>query len=87
MPHIRFIKLACGCGAEYKVRIERIGEGTPFECVSCGAQIAVQPFAEVLELLHRYSELVLKIEERLEIDGDTVIPKARGVQHTPNIWR
>ena len=65
------------------MRIERIGEGTPFECVSCGAQIAVQPFAEVLELLHRYSELVLKIEERLEIDGDTVIPKARGVQHTP----
>lgn len=86
MPHIRFIKLACGCGAEYKVRIERIGEGTPFECVSCGAQIAVRPYAEVLELLHRYSELVLKIEKHLVIDGDTAAPRRDGVQIGPNIW-
>jgi len=27
----------CGCGAEYKGRIERIAEGTPFAGVSCGA--------------------------------------------------
>ena len=74
MPRIRFIKLSCGCGAEYKVRIERIGEGVPFECVSCGAQVEVTPFADLLEFVHRYTEIVLKLEERVTVEGDTVVP-------------
>lgn len=85
MPRIRFLRLRCDCGAEYKVRMERIGEGEPFECEPCGAQIAVRPFAGVLELLHRYSELVLRIEEDLEIEGDRVTPKKQGVTVGPSL--
>lgn len=85
LPRIRFLKISCACGAEYKVRMERIGEGEPFECVSCGAQIAVRPFAGVLELLHRYSELVLRLEEDLEIEGDRVTPKKQGVTVGPSL--
>lgn len=87
MPRIRFLWLRCGCGAEYKVRVERIGEGEPSECVLCGAQIAVRPFAGVLELLHRYSELVLRLEEDLEIEGDTVTPKKQGVTVGPSPYK
>lgn len=32
--------------------MERVGEGTPFECVSCGAQMEVRQYADILELLH-----------------------------------
>ncbi|MBI2954235.1 MAG: hypothetical protein HYY30_07975 [Chloroflexi bacterium] len=74
MPRIRFIRLTCGCDAEYKLRIERIGEGIPFECVSCGAHVEVQQYADLLERLHRYTELVLKLERMLVIEGDTVSP-------------
>lgn len=86
MPRIRFIRLCCGCGAEYKVRIERIGEGVPFECVSCGAQVEVRRYAGLLEMLHRYSELVLALEERLVLEGDTVTPRP-GVERIPSVFR
>jgi hypothetical protein len=85
LPRIRLLKISCARGAEYKVRMERIGEGEPFECEPCGAQIAVRPFAGVLELLHRYSELVLRIEEDLEIEGDRVTPKKQGVTVGPSL--
>ncbi len=76
MPRIRFLRLRYGCGAEYKVRIERIAHGAPFECVSCDAPVDVRPYAGLLELLHRYSELVLRLEEQISIEGDTATPLA-----------
>ena len=85
MPRIRFLRLRCGCGAEYKVRIERIADGTPFECVSCGAPVDVRPYAGLLELLHRYGELVLKPEEQVSIEGDTATPLPP-VSRAPSLW-
>ena len=85
MPRIRFLRLRCGCGAEYKVRTERIAEGAAFECVSCGAAVEVRPYAGLLELLHRYSELVLRLEQQVSIEGDTVTPLPP-VGRAPSLW-
>ncbi len=82
---IRFLRLRCGCGVEYKVRIERIAEGAPFECLSCGATVEVRPYSGLLELLHRSSELVLKLEEQVTIDGDTATPLSP-VSRAPSVW-
>ncbi len=74
MPRIRWIMLHCGCGGAHKVRVERLADGKPLECCSCGAALDAQGFIEELELLHRYSEIVLKLEERFALEGDTVTP-------------
>ena len=67
------------------MRIERIADG-PFECVSCGAQTEVAPFADLLELMHRYTEIVLKLEERVTVEGDTAVPLPKQPTKTRVTW-
>jgi hypothetical protein len=75
MPRIRFLRVPCPqCGAEYPVRIERLTDGAPFECLACGAQVALGDFAPLLELINRYSEAVLKLEQHAVIDGESASP-------------
>lgn len=45
MPKIRFIQVSCGhCGASYKVRLEKVAERAPFECLACGASVETAPY-------------------------------------------
>jgi hypothetical protein len=79
MPRVRFVRLTCGCRAEYKVRVERLCDGD-FECVSCGANVSVAEYADLVPLLHRYSEIVMEIERACQVEGDTVVPLSRGLR-------
>lgn len=73
MPHIRFIRLTCGCGAEHKVRLEEVADKASFECVSCGHQVETAPYVDVLDMIYQYSSLILKLEERFSLDGDVAV--------------
>ena len=78
MPRVRFIGISCPhCGAEYRVRLERIG-GEPFECVSCGDSIDTRAYVDLLKSIHRYSEAVLDLEAVGTLDGETLRPRAQG---------
>lgn len=49
MPRIRFLKLTCGhCGVDYKVRLEKVADRMPFECLACGASIETAQYAGCL---------------------------------------
>lgn len=75
MPKIRFIQVTCAhCGAAYRVRLEKVESREPFECLACGDSVPVEPFIELLKLLHQYSALVLDLERTFTLEGDTAIP-------------
>jgi hypothetical protein len=85
MPEIRFIIVHCKhCGAGYKVRLERINR-TPFECLTCGDAVALAPYLPMLETIHRYSEIVVRIEDHFLLDGDTLTPRP-GVTAAPSLY-
>ncbi len=86
MPRIRFILVKCShCGASYKVRLERIERREPFECLTCGDPVALAQYVPLLEVLYRYSEVVLKVENHGRVDNDVLVP-IEGVQHAPSIF-
>lgn len=73
MPKIKFILVRCPhCGAEYKVRLERIGQ--PFECLTCGLNVETAEYLKLVEIGYKYSEVVVKIEQVASVDGDVLIP-------------
>jgi uncharacterized Zn finger protein len=75
MPKIRFIQVHCPhCGAEYRVRLEKIETRQPFECLECGGSVPVEQFVEVLKLVRQYSVIVIDLESAFTLEGDTAIP-------------
>jgi|LFRM01.2.fsa_nt_gb ribosomal protein S27E len=78
MPRIRFIRVRCPhCGVEYKVRLDRIEDRQPFECLACGGPVAVEQYVGVLKLLREYSALVVELENAFTLDGDIAVPLPR----------
>ncbi|MBI2954240.1 MAG: hypothetical protein HYY30_08000 [Chloroflexi bacterium] len=72
MPRIRFIKVACERrGAEYRVRLEKIADRAPFECLKCGANIETTHYAGILELICQHSAMMVKPEDLFTLEGDT----------------
>ncbi len=75
IPRIRFILTHCSrCGAEYRVRLERIG-GEPREYLSCGDPLDTRAYVEVLQAINRYREAIPDLEAAGKIDGETLNPK------------
>lgn len=76
MPKIKYILIGCPqCGTEYKVRLEKIESRKQFECLSCGGDVEVTQYLDLVKKTYRFSELVIDIEELAEIDGEILIPR------------
>ncbi len=87
MPRIRFIQVTCAhCGAVYKVRLERIERREPFECLTCGTPVQVEPFIGMLEAVYRYSEAALKVENHGTVEGEVLVPPS-GVTVGPSPYK
>lgn len=87
MPKIRFIQVRCPhCGAEYRVRLEKVESRQSFECLECGGTVPVEQFVPLLKLLHQYSVLMLDLEGAFTLEGETAVPRS-GVQHLPSLYR
>lgn len=78
MPPIKFILIKCGCGAEYRVRLEKVAAREAFECPTCGKPVEVAPWAAGLVALHELSAKVVAAEEVfvLDLETQTAVPRA-----------
>lgn len=86
MPKIRFFLISCPrCNAEYKVRLERVEDRKPFECLACGEIVILQEMGDLLKIVHDYSKAVIDLETHGKVEADTfILPKK--VQVLPSIY-
>lgn len=76
MPKIKFILVRCPhCQSEYKVRLDRIG--SPFECLTCSFDVETSEYLKLVEISYKYSEVVVKIEQLADVDGEVLIPRRK----------
>lgn len=75
MPKIHFFLVTCPhCGAKYKIKLERIETRETLECYACGDSIDARPYADMLDLIYAYSQVVVKLEGHGKVDEDVFIP-------------
>jgi hypothetical protein len=55
--------------------LEKIESRKQFECLSCGGDVEVTQYLDLVKKTYRFSELVIDIEELAEIDGEILIPR------------
>ncbi len=77
MPPIKFVLIRCRCGAEYRVRLEKVAAREAFECLTCGQAVEVAAWASGVAVLHELSAKVVAAEEVfvLDLETQTAIPR------------
>lgn len=81
MPKIHYFLITCpGCGAQYKVRIEKVEERQPVECLTCGEQISLAQFGETLKAIYDYSKVIIDLENQGKLEEDVFVPKGKALR-------
>ncbi len=82
MPPIKFVLIRCRCGAEFRVRLEKVAAREAFECPTCGEAVDVAAWAPGVAALHELSAKVVAVEEMfvLDLEAQTAIPREAPVR-------